>query len=246
MSVSAPSTSSSSSDDHETTRVHEASSSEHHHHDHHHRYHGYRFGRATGYYPYFPHAPVPVENTAPRAPDRISHSIDIVNFMFHGEGIALGLGYALEGERFGFNLEASAIMVETGRILDGGANEVDLGVSVFDAHLTWALLSSYSGRLRLEGGVSAAVAPDLKVFGPDVGVSGAFGIVGPLGIEGAAHYTPWPYQRVQVGLGAALGFGAFGLRLGWKTIYLDDRGVLGDKDTDDLFTGPYLSVGLLF
>ncbi|MGI5860607.1 MAG: hypothetical protein ACOX6T_00955 [Myxococcales bacterium] len=245
MPVSEPSTSGGSSHGHDGYRPSHPAH-HHHHHHHHHFFHRYRCGRAFGYHPFFYMDPTPVENTAPRAPDRISHSIDFGNFMVHGEGIALGLGYAVEGQRFGFNLGASAIMVETGRTLDDGAHEVELGVSLVDAHLTWALLSSYTGRLRIEGGVSAALAPDLSAVGPEVGVSGALGIVGPLGIEGSAYYTPWPYTRVQAGLGAALGFEIFGLRLGWRTIYLDDGGVLGDEDTDDLFTGPYLSMGFLF
>jgi hypothetical protein len=38
----------------------------------------------------------------------------------------------------------------------------------------------------------------------------------------------------------------FAMRLGYRYLYLDDRGKLGDEDTDDTFASVYLAIGLMF
>ena len=110
-------------------------------------------------------------------------------------------------------------------------------------YATYALIASPFGRLRVEGGLTSAFAPDLVVAGPGAGFSGVINL-GPLGIEGAIHGTPWPYRQLDWNAGLAINAGPVGFHGGWRRIFLDDRGLVDNVIHKDAFSGPYLGIGL--
>jgi len=82
--------------------------------------------------------------------------------------------------------------------------------------------------------------------GPDAGLSAERGLVGPLGIEGSAHVTPWPHRRLDWTAGATLTLGHLGVRGGFRYTWLSDAGLLDGVEHEDTFAGPYLGVALAF
>jgi hypothetical protein len=104
-------------------------------------------------------------------------------------------------------------------------------------------------RLRVELGGSFLSWPDagpdsgLTVGGPDVGVSGHAGLVGPLGIEGYARVTPVPVPIVDA-LGAlSLRFGPAALTAGWRELSVHKSDVNAARFA---FSGPQVGLGLQF
>ena len=89
-----------------------------------------------------------------------------------------------------------------------------------------------------------AFAPDIVFLAPDAGLSGAVGIVGPLGLEASLSYTPWPFQRIDATAGLSLSLGVVGVRAGWRHLWLDDRGALDGVRHTDTFTGPFVGVSV--
>ncbi len=156
----------------------------------------------------------------------------------HRQGGTLGFLLRLERGRLGIHSEYALIFA-------GGQDEVD-AIGLFDAHLTYALLVGERGRLRVEAGIDCASAPELKVVGPDAGASAGLRLLGPLGVEVAAYFTPVPFRRLDARASATLTFGHLALRAGLKTYLLDDAG-LGDGNRHvDAFTGPYGGLALVF
>ena len=215
-----------------------------------HYHRSYHYGWGFGYSPFFyGAAPVaPVAQAAPVAEVRAgptatlgvdvhSHGLDEQG---HGLGASLGVGMAIEGERWGVNGQLAAAFYA----IDGGLDPES--TQIYDLHLTYALISGSHGRLRLEGGINGVVAPGLSVLGPDAGASLALGLIGPLGIEAAAHATVVPHRRYDWNAGVTLTLGHVGLRAGWKELWLHDNGLLGEEIPADLFRGPYFGVGFAF
>ena len=66
------------------------------------------------------------------------------------------------------------------------------------------MIANEYGRLRIEGGVNSAFAPDMTAIGVSGGVSTVWGVAGPVGIEGAIHYTPYPFIDVDWNAGFVL------------------------------------------
>lgn len=212
-------------------------------------YVGYRspsyvhYGWGFGYYPYVaapqPAAPLAAEvvESAPGPTATLG-----VDAFAHGLGGSLGLNMAVEGQRWGLNGQYSSLFYAS----DFGGLDPST-TSLYDLRLSYALISGQHGRLRLEGGVSGVVAPDLATLGPDAGVSVALGLVGPVGVEAAAHATVLPHQRYDWNAGLTLALGHVGLRAGWKQLRLDDNGLTeqGVRYVDD-FSGPYFGVGFAF
>jgi len=89
-----------------------------------------------------------------------------------------------------------------------------------------------------------AFAPDIVFLAPDAGLSGAVGIVGPLGLEASLSYTPWPFQRIDATAGLSLSLGVVGVRAGWRHLWLDDRGALDGARHTDTFTKPFVGVSV--
>jgi hypothetical protein len=160
---------------------------------------------------------------------------------FGGHGFMLGTQLAWEGERLGFLLGYTAAFAPIAYTPDYDTIHLPL------AHLTYALLSGERGRLRVEAGLHAAVAPEVTFVAPGLGFSGVLGLIGPLGLEARVFGNFWPYTQIDARGGLALNAGVLGVSFGMRALYLNDQGVLGAVnagDTSDSFYGPYVNLGV--
>lgn len=155
-------------------------------------------------------------------------------------GFTLGATASVEGERWGFTASGSNIAVRSECCVPFDT------IQSLTAHLTFAPLIGERGRLRIEGGADAFFAPDLIVVGPTLGLSGVVWLAGPLGLEGSAMVTPWPYRQADLKAGLALGLGPVGLRAGWRLQVLNDQGLVDGVVHQDVFNGPYLGAAVVF
>jgi hypothetical protein len=185
---------------------------------------------------YYPRPPPPLEPSVV-APVRFRFEAGVEG-QGHAQGGTLGFLLRLEGERLGIHSEYAVIFA-------GSPDAVD-AIGLFDAHLTYALLAGERGRLRVEAGIDCASAPELKVVGPDAGLSAGLRLLGPLGVEAAAYFTPVPFRRLEARAGATLTFGHLALRAGVKSTLLDDAGLVDGVQHVDIFSGPYAGLALVF
>lgn len=222
------------------------------------------WGWGWGWYPLYPVYPVPPPPSAappqgapgqpvpaPREQDRI-----YTRFSLYGagrnDGYMAGLTFAIDSRFVGFDLDLSALAREriTGPIRDDGSDPATLATG----HLTWTVLADRSFRLRLLTGVSILDLPDSRVVfaqpwrdktlvGPDVGVSGQIGMVGPVGIEGYARITPFPERIADTFVGLAVHGGPVGVSAGWRWVDVDGDGVDAPKLW---FRGPQVGLSLAF
>ncbi|MBL8953792.1 MAG: hypothetical protein JNK82_23655 [Myxococcaceae bacterium] len=204
---------------------------------------GYGYGYSYWYAPPMvvapaPVGPQPVVEEEVAAPLRISVGVEGQGFI---GGANLGVQAMFEGERWGVSLSAADIIVRT----DDGTQGFD-HIGAFTAHLTFAFLTGQYGRLRLEAGADAFVAPHLITVGPTFGMSGVVWFGGPLGLEGSVNVTPWPFTQLDGKLGLAVGVENWGFRAGWRVQLLNDRGLVDGVAHQDVFNGPYLGISYVF
>jgi len=232
---------------------------------HHHRRY---WGWGWGWYPLYPVYPVPPAPPPPSAPpqdapgqaapvaERREQDRIYTRFSLYGagreDGYMAGLTFGLDTRAVGFNLDVSALAREhvTGQLRDDESDPATLA----NAHLTWTVLSDRSFRLRLETGVSMLDLPDSAVvvdqpwrgktiLGPNLGISGQLGMVGPIGIEGHARITPFPERIADTFLGLAVHGGPVGVSAGWRWVDVAGDGV----DAPELmFRGPQVGLVLAF
>jgi hypothetical protein len=219
------------------------------------------YGWGFGYYPYFGYYPPyyysPYAYPVPQQPVLVQQGPPpVIKTTIAAEGQAFGNwdsgGYhsrdggsvgaklAFEGRRLGVSAQFTSIFApREDRAINPGTDQI----SLFNIFATYALIASPHGRLRAEGGLTSAFAPDLVVAGPGAGFSGVINL-GPLGLEGAIHGTPWPYRELDWSAGLAINVGPVGFHGGWRRIFLDDRGLVDNVIHKDAFSGPYLGIGL--
>ncbi|MET0405909.1 MAG: hypothetical protein ABW123_26055 [Cystobacter sp.] len=188
--------------------------------------------------------PAPVAVAAPSAEYREQRSKNFLfgldfQFLREGGGAALHLGF--EGERLGLMFRAGGLSLAT----DDGSRGRDR-ISLLGTHLSYAVLKGERGRVRVEGGLSVASAPDVTFVGPSVGTSAEYYVFDSLAVEGRVHLTPFPYRQLDAAGGLAFYFfgDLFALRGGMRLLVLDDAGWAGGGVHRDVLPGPYLSVGL--
>ena len=208
---------------------------------------GYRLRYNYGYYPFWygsaAYAPAygygyyayPATDAPPAGPALVV-SVG-AEAQANAQGGALGGSFALEGDRWGFNAQATGV-------LTGNSSGFVETTSLVNGYATYALLADPRGRIRIEGGVSSAFAQNLILVGPSFGFSGAVGIIGPFGLDAQIHGTPIPYRELDWSAGGTVAIGPVGLRAGWRQIYLNDMGFGGTGVHEDLFSGPYVGLGL--
>jgi len=199
-------------------------------------------------------APAPAPAPAPEAEVSTSTSTSTnteaeVPFMFRvgmggapmGGGSAFDLFLTLEGQRMGLDARGTRLTLPTD---DGtpGSDELSAGT----LHLTYAMIARERIRLRLEGGLSMATAPDLSVAGPSVALSMEACLVGTLDLELRAQAAAFPYQQVDAQAGLALNLTQLVLRAGWRGLYLNDAGLVDGVVHEDAFSGPYVGLGFSF
>ncbi|NOK35640.1 hypothetical protein HMI49_20790 [Corallococcus exercitus] len=178
---------------------------------------------------------------APR-PAPLVH-LNVQGDSFGDTGGALDLFMALDGQRWGMDARVSGIALSA----DDGSDDTDR-LTLLDAHLTLSPWSTERGRFRLEAGIASAHAPDAIFVGPSFAAS-LEACIGPspFDIEARIQAVPFPHRQVDMQAGLAVHLGALNLRGGWRTLYLSDAGQLDDGVVHaDLFSGPYLGLGLSF
>ena len=143
------------------------------------------WGWGWGWYPLYPYGPAPSadDGAAPRGrdeQDRVYTRLSLYG-AGRGDGYVAGIDLDIEGRYTGFELDVNALASEqvTGSLHDSGSDPIGWGT----AHVTWAILSERSFRLRVETGASMLSMPSSEatfdrewrgktVVGPDVGLSG--------------------------------------------------------------------------
>jgi hypothetical protein len=209
------------------------------------------FGRGWGwgYYPLFPRQSF--EETPAAEPSRIATTLT-GGVAVMPEAFATGFALAIEGRTAGFEAGIDAITVQglTGDVALGSSSAIGWGTM----HVTWSIVSEDAFRLRLEtggsmistpaGGTSAGMPWAGKVaFGPDFGVSGHIGLLGPIGIEGHARVTPVPTPVTDTRAALALRGGPLAFTAGWRAIRVMGDGV----DAPSVrFSGPEIGLALIF
>lgn len=162
-----------------------------------------------------------------------------VESLFFAQGFTLGASVTLELGDVGLSVYGANIAARA----DDGTSGWD-HLQHVSGRVTYAFLTGRRGRWKAEAGADAVFAPDLVVIGPTLGTSAVVWVVGPLAAEGSAHWTFWPFDQLDLKLGLALGLGPLGLRAGWRFQLLSDRGLVDQVVHTDIFTGPYVGVGL--
>ncbi|GEJ56391.1 hypothetical protein [Anaeromyxobacter diazotrophicus] len=205
------------------------------------------WGWGFGYYPLYPR---PEYGYAPEDVSRVTTRLTLTGggTLRHGGGAA-GLALGLEGERLGFHLGVDGLY-------PGGRGSTFDSLSTFallTAHLTVSLVTADVGRLRGEVGLSVLTWPDFygpdagaASLGPDVGLSGQLGLVGPLGVEGYARVTPVPVPIVDWQAALAVHVGPAAVTAGWRELAVH-RSHGGNNNVASFdFAGPQVGVGVRF
>ncbi len=175
-------------------------------------------------------------------PEKLNSNIRLgVDGAAMGGGTAVNLFLAFEGERMGLDLRGTGLTLPT----DDGTAGTDT-ISLASAHLTYALVARDNLRLRVEGGMSGAQAPDLTVAGPSIALSLEGCMTERLDLELRAQATPFPFQQLDAQAAVALRLQALVLRGGWRGLYLNDNGLVDGEEHADAFGGPFLGLGLTF
>ncbi|MGI5862290.1 MAG: hypothetical protein ACOX6T_09560 [Myxococcales bacterium] len=190
--------------------------------------------------PPVPAAPPPAPAAKVEAEPDLSRTLLGASVQAHPDGAIVGATIVTEGKRLGLHVGASGVFA---RASDGSAGLKSL--KLVEAHLTYAPISGSRGRVRLEGGASAAFGPTTAAVGPDVGITGDVRLIGSFGVEGGARYAPFPHKRTEAWGGLFLGLGALRLEGGWRSMWLDAK-VLEGMRTVDCLRGPYLGATLVF
>lgn len=194
-------------------------------------------GWGFGYYPSFGAAPVVL--VEPEVAPRPYSASAALGMQFNAEGAAVDGMAGVEGARWGLAGSLTGVYLPAA----DGPDAVD-AIELFDLHLSYAFLVRPQGRLRAEVGLAGVVSPDLSALGPDAGLSGAMGLVGPFGLEASTRLMAWPYRRLDMTAAGTLTLGPFGFKFGYKHLWLDDAGLAGTR-TVRRFSGPYLGMGFL-
>jgi len=181
------------------------------------------------------YAPV-ISVAAPQ--DRPSFVLGVESTFNRLDSTFIGTGnLRIDWERLGLNLEVSGIRIPWDET-SGDTHPITL----LNAYLSYALVSTSRARLTIDGGAMSAFARDLRTIAPGIGFTGFARVVGPLGIEGAGHGAAYPYDELDVSAGLNLALGPIGVRTGWRRIWLNDRGLVDGVAHEEVFTGPYLGV----
>ncbi len=157
------------------------------------------------------------------------------------DGAAGSLSLGMEGMRWGVSGTATSLAL----LADDGTDAVDR-IHLLGAHLTYALLTSERGRLRVELGAASAHAPDITFVGPSVAASFERCLFWTLDLEGRAQLVPLPHLQLDTQVGLAMHMGSLSVRGGYRMLVLDDRGLVDGVQHRDTMAGPYLGLGLNF
>ncbi|KFE62432.1 hypothetical protein [Hyalangium minutum] len=158
-----------------------------------------------------------------------------------GGGTGISLFLAFEGERMGMDVRGTELTLPT----DDGTAGSD-SIKLANLHLTYAVVARENLRVRIEGGLSGAQAPDLSVAAPSFAVSLEGCLLPMVDVELRAQATPFPYQQLDAQAALALRLQALVVRGGWRALYLNDNGMVEGEAHSDAFGGPFLGAGFTF
>ncbi|MFY0572122.1 hypothetical protein ACN28E_50975 [Archangium lansingense] len=198
-----------------------------------------------GQQPMYPYGQEPVVVQQQRPPEERRRNPLMFRLGVDGQALGAGSSVAfnagIEGQHWGVAAGATGLRLATD---DGtpGEDRIDLA----SAHLTLALFTDDQTRLRLEGGVAWAKAPDALFAGPSFALTFERCLFGSLDLEARAQVVPVPYTQLDTQAGLALHLNAITLRTGWRFQMLDDRGQVDGVVHRDYFSGPYAGIGLNF
>lgn len=203
-----------------------------------------------GYYPLWPR-PYDGGAEAARYPgdaDRIAARIEA--YGGGGDGAAAGtIALSMEGPFMGFNADVTGLALSD---VAGGAGDGTLTLGGARATWTFASDASFRARLELGGTMLSVPAADAWTgtayagtmsFGPQVGVSGHVGFVGPFGFEGHARVTPWPVPVLDARAALVVRGGPLAVSAGWRSIDVNGDGL---DHPEAHFSGPELGLQLGF
>jgi hypothetical protein len=190
------------------------------------------------------YAPVPA--TPPQAAAAVVRATGAFG---SGDSGAVGMAFAVDGPHAGFDLSFDAFAPTITPPWVGGLGGSMDAYGFSTAHFAYPVLDGPNFRLRLQAGGSWLSVPSstsggsTDAFGIDLGVSANVGLIGPLGVEGHAHFTPYPVPVIDLRLAAAIRAGAFALTGGYRVI-----DVAADSRTGPAarFEGPEIGLGLMF
>jgi hypothetical protein len=154
------------------------------------------------------------------------------------ESITLAGSFRVDGRQWGFVVDERALFFSAYPTADV--------INVAHAHATYAFFTGPNGRARTELGVAGAFADQLTAFAPSLGVSVDLALIWGLGIEASAHAVPFPYRSVEYSVGTSFALGPASVHMGWRSIYLDDAGLVDGVTHSDTSAGLYLGVGYTF
>jgi hypothetical protein len=203
-----------------------------------------QYGYGYGYAPMAVVPPLVATQPRPSSDEtelRIVAGVEAMVYAIREVGYTVGVHGQVEGDRWGLVLAAQNISVQA---LDGSGTYDQLQQAQVRA--SFAFLTGRFGRLRAEVGADAVFAPNLISVGPSAALTGTLWLGGPLALEGSLLVTPFPFWQLDYRAGLALGLGPVGLRVGWRTQLLDDRGLVDGVVHRDVFMGPYAGVALVF
>lgn len=151
----------------------------------------------------------------------------------HARGITVGATALFEGPNWGLGAQYQAVL--------SGGGAAPTALQLANLNVNYAVVATPVLRVRLEGGAGYAHAGATEIYSPVFGLSGAFGHLGALQLEGAVRVAPLPIRQVESSVGVALGVGRIGLRAGYKRIYLQPLEGVPELDAAN-FQGGYLGV----
>jgi hypothetical protein len=204
-----------------------------------------------GYYPLWPR-PYPVEADGGYyrdEGDRLSARLEA-----YGAGSASQaagtLALAFEGRNGGMNATVSTFSVPGVDPVTGSSG----GLTTASAHATWSIASEAAFRVRLELGASMLAVPatgpwsgssfaNTVAFGPQFGLSGHAGLLGPFGIEANARVTPYPVPVLDTRAAFVLRGGSLAVSAGWRVIDVNGDGLDAPSAR---FAGPEVGLQLGF
>ncbi|WNG42896.1 hypothetical protein F0U60_01405 [Archangium minus] len=193
------------------------------------------------YIPYHRYRPYPV---ATQEPDEPSHPV-MVRMGVEGhavrDGGSVGFNLGFEERHWGISTRFTGLSLNT----DDGTPGQD-HIHLAEAHVTFAPVVGERGRLRMEGGVAAARAPDVTFIGPSLALSFERCLLGPLDLEGRLQWVPVPHLQLDGQAALAVHLGVLTLRAGWRGLLLDDRGHVDGVVHRDRMGGPFAGLGLSF
>jgi hypothetical protein len=153
---------------------------------------------------------------------------------------SLGVFAGLEGERFGFATQFAGYTQWDPMLYPSRT------FGTLSGALTFAPLSFEHFRLRIHAGVDSIFFQNIAMVGPMFGTSVALHLGGPFGLEGSLDVTPLPFQKAELRLGAWINTGALMFRAGWRTVALNDMGLVDGYARRDIFSGPTVGLGFAF